>query len=528
MRPLTVTLAFAALVVVYATGSVLDLMEVDAAQYGIIAQQVMASADPTVFHFRGEDYLDKPPLLFWLSALSFKLFGVHNWSYKLPSILAGLLALYATYRLARLHHGRTTGTLASLMLGSSLAMVLMTNDVRCDTLLMASVITATWCGAEHLERPRGMWWLSVAVALAAGMLAKGPMGLVAPLLALGAHVVLKGRLSAVRDPRQLAVLLVTGALLVPMCIGLYRQFGAHGLRFFFWEQSFGRITGENVWKDDTTPLFFLHELPWQVLPWTVPVIVGVWHELRLLFSAKRARSPEWIVLPGALLVLLALSASQFKLPHYLYVVHPLFCIVGAKAVARDPGKHLLRAQAVVTALVVLVGGGLMAWSFPGVLPYAGILLALCAWLLGLLTGSQDTRLLRSSFVPMVILALVLNLHFYPQVLRYQANAQVGRWLRANQVPPDRFHAIGVGGTALDHYYGEPVRYAQDAGYIWSGLGPGSVVYTNERVRADLLALGLKPQVTLAFPDHRVQFLSLAFLDPVRREGALERRYVLVF
>jgi 4-amino-4-deoxy-L-arabinose transferase-like glycosyltransferase len=528
MRPLTVTLAFAFLVVVYATGSVLDLMEVDAAQYGIIAQQVMASPDPTVFHFRGEDYLDKPPLLFWLSAVSFKLFGVHNWSYKLPSILAAMLALYATYRLARLHHGRDTGLRAALMLGSSLAMVLMTNDVRCDTLLMASVITAIWCGAEHLERPRGAWWLAMAVALAAGLLTKGPMGLVAPMMALGSHVLLKGRWAALRDPRLFAALLVVAVLLVPMCIGLYRQFGAHGLRFFFWEQSFGRITGENVWRDDTTPLFFLHELPWQVLPWTIPVLVGTWHDLRQLFSASRARHPEWIVLPGALLVLIAISASQFKLPHYLYVVHPLFCILGAKALVNDAGRGLRRAQAVVTGVLVTAGGGVMAWSFPGALAYAGILLALLAWLFGLLTGPSESRLMRSSFTPMVVLALVLNLHFYPQVLRYQANAQVGRWLRANQVPPDRFHAIGAGGTALDHYYGRPVRYAQDAGYIWSGLGPGSVVYVNEQVRADLLALGLKPKVSVAFPDHRVQFLSPAFLDPARREGTLDRRYVLVF
>ena len=102
-------LAIAALCVIYACGSVLDVMEVDAAQYAAMARELAAGGDWLQFRFRGADYLDKPPLLFWTSALSFKLFGVHNWSYKLPSILAALFGLYATYRLARLYHGVIVG-----------------------------------------------------------------------------------------------------------------------------------------------------------------------------------------------------------------------------------------------------------------------------------------------------------------------------------------------------------------------------------------------------------------------------------
>src|SRR5436190_20272648 len=93
-----------ALVVMTVLGSTLDVMEVDAAQYASMSRD-MASSDHWLHLFhRGHDYLDKPPLLFWASALSFKVFGVHNWSYKLPSILFAFLGLLSIYRFTLLHH----------------------------------------------------------------------------------------------------------------------------------------------------------------------------------------------------------------------------------------------------------------------------------------------------------------------------------------------------------------------------------------------------------------------------------------
>ena len=80
------------LLAVLVAGAFVDVMEVDAAQYATMSRDMLGQADPLKLYFRGADYLDKPPLLFWTSALSFSVFGVHNWSYKLPSILAALAA----------------------------------------------------------------------------------------------------------------------------------------------------------------------------------------------------------------------------------------------------------------------------------------------------------------------------------------------------------------------------------------------------------------------------------------------------
>lgn len=528
MHPRFPVLAVAALLVIYALGSVLDVMEVDAAQYAAMAGKMAMGADPLHLHFRGQDYLDKPPLLFWTSALSFQLFGIHNWSYKLPSILFALLGLWSTFRLAKLYHGRVVGVNAALMLGSSLAMVLMTNDVRCDTMLMGCVITAIWSGAEYMERPRWSCLLGSSLAIGAGMLTKGPMGLMAPLLALGGHMLLKRKWSVLRDPRLLLAPLVIGLSLLPMCVGLYEQFGAHGLRFFFWEQSFGRLTGENVWKDDSTPLFFTHEVLWQLLPWTLFVLGGLFLDLRLLFSARRAEAKEWIALSGIVLVFTALSFSHFKLPHYLYVIHPLFCIQAAKAIPRMRSKAWTGTQLAFVAIVLLGGVSVMLWSFRS-MSWSVVALVLCfavaihAW-----RSTGEARLIGTSFWAMCVLALLLNAHFYPTLLPFQANAEAGKWLRTHAVTQDRFFAVGVGGTALDHYSGLDVRYA---GAVWEmsrQVRPGTVLFTDSTGRADLLSLDLLPLKETAFPEFKVQLLTLDFLDPYTRGNELSPRYLLEY
>lgn len=528
MHPRFPVLAFSALLLIYALGSVLDVMEVDAAQYATMAQTLARGGDPLQLHFRGQDYLDKPPLLFWTSALSFKLFGIHNWSYKLPSILFALLGLWSTFRLSKLYHGRETGVNAALMLGSSLAMVLMTNDVRCDTMLMGCVITAIWCGAEYIEHRRWSWLLGTSLAIGAGMLTKGPMGLMAPMLALGGHVLLKRKWSALRDPRLLLAPVLIGLLLLPMCMGLYEQFGAHGLRFFFWEQSFGRLTGENVWKDDSTPLFFSHELLWQLLPWTLFVLGGLFLDLGLLFSTRRTEAKEWMALSGTVLVFIALSLSHFKLPHYLYVIHPLFCVQAAKAVPRMSSKAWGGAQLAFVGLVFLCGSALMLWSFASV-RWSVVTMILClALVIHAWRSTGVNRIIGTSFWAMCGSALLLNLHFYPALLPYQANAQAGKWVRVHKVPADKFIAVGVGGTALDHYSGRSVRYAGSAWEVRDQIVSGTAVYTDSTGRADLVQLGHIPIDELHFADFKVQLLSLAFLDPIRRDGQIRSHYLLVF
>jgi 4-amino-4-deoxy-L-arabinose transferase-like glycosyltransferase len=517
-----------ALCVVAAMGAVLDVMEVDAAQYAIMARDMLAQEDPLKLYFRGRDYLDKPPLLFWSSAISYALFGVHAWSYKLPSILFAFLGIWSTYRYARLFHPHPTARIAALIYGSTAAFLLMTNDVRTDTMLAASVMTGIWTGAEWLQRRTLPWLLYTAVAIAAGMLAKGPMGLVAPVVALGAQVLLTRQWWVLRDARVLLVPVLIALLLLPMCIGLYEQHGAHGLRFYFWEQSFGRITGENRWKDDSTFLYFAHEVPWLMLPWTVFVLAGV--AAGIMRLVRRQVLPDYGSLVGSVVLFVALSLSQFKLPHYLYPIVPLLAIVGASAFGNGLPAWLQRAHLVLLSLVWLLAMALVGWSFPeGSWPFVLLLLIVPAMVI-LLTRSRSLpeRVLPITFWTWCALAFALNGHVYPHVLKYQANAQVGRWVAAEGIPVERFLTLRTGGTALEFYAARTGLFFHHVNAMPVQPLSGTYVYTDAEGLAQLRARGWAPTIVREFPNYPVQLPGLDLLVPARRRAAMEIRFLLIF
>src|SRR5262250_631981 len=83
----------------------------------------------------GKDYLDKPHLLFWLCAFSYKIFGVTSFAYKFPSFLFTILGTYSIYRLGKVLYYEEAGKLAALICASAFAYVVANNDVRMDATL---------------------------------------------------------------------------------------------------------------------------------------------------------------------------------------------------------------------------------------------------------------------------------------------------------------------------------------------------------------------------------------------------------
>ena len=95
---------FFALLAVYALGLPNTLLENDSAQFAVMAQRMVLEGDYINLIKGTEDYLDKPHLHYWLAALSYLLFGISDWAYRIPAILVTLLGAYSCYGLGRLYY----------------------------------------------------------------------------------------------------------------------------------------------------------------------------------------------------------------------------------------------------------------------------------------------------------------------------------------------------------------------------------------------------------------------------------------
>jgi len=546
--------ALFAAICIYLLAIPVDIMDVDAAQYASMSREMIDRGDYLHIFDRSHPYLDKPPFIFWITAGFYKIFGVGNFAFKLPAILFALLGIFSVFRFARLWYDQETAILAAVILSTTQGYFHFTNDVRTDVYLANSTIAAVWLLSEQLKSPKSWYWIPAFFFIGIGMLAKGPLGIVAPGLAIGTHLLITKNWSGIFKWQWLAGLIVTTIVLSPMLYGLYSQYDLHpetlvnsrtnvsGLRFYFWEQSFGRITGENVWKNDSGPFFFVHSFAWSFLPWALFFFAALIHLGRSIIRNGLKmfilKQTEWISLGGFILPFIALSTSRYKLPHYIYVVFPFAALITAHYLVslyrnrQEVGFVWLRG----IHTFVLFG----AWAFVGVIfiwffPIANPLLILVG-ISGLASFIYFAfskkvlfwhRLIGTSLASILSVNVLMASHFYPEVLNYQSGGKIGNYYLENNLPKDQLFNLYVGSRALD-VYAQTVSDDIKIDQVDSLLSKYSVIYlfTDEAGKDDLTRDGYSVNIIQKRDDFPATLLRMNFGNPQKRPETLRPRYLL--
>ncbi|MEO5642180.1 MAG: glycosyltransferase family 39 protein [Bacteroidia bacterium] len=548
-----------ACLLVFLPGLLVDVMNIDAAQYASMSQELMKSKNWLEIYQHGEDYLDKPPLLFWLSAISFKIFDVSNFAYKLPSFLFAVLGIFSTVKLGELLYNKKTGIVAGMMLTFSLGMFVMTNDIRTDTILLGSTIFATWKIIDYLKTKKRWSFVLGFFGVGIAMLAKGPLGFILPAAALSAEFLYKRQWKNFVRPEWIIGLLIVGLLLFPMCYGLYTQFDLHpektidghtnvsGLRFYFWTQSFGRITGESDWgskfDNGAGPFFFTHTFLWVFFPWSLFLVAGLFKNLFVLIKTKFKPGflPELVSTGGFVLVFLALSASRYKLPHYVYVLLPLAAILSAAFLMQDvlnpERKKLFRFFSVMHWIFFIALAGVCTFFLFVVFPGASLLsftAVFCLLISGIILAWRLTdpfeKLLFPLLLALIAFYFVGNTHFYPNLLKYQSGNEIGKAMKEKNIPEGGLIYFNGSDHALDFYYGRHVKSLSmnDSLEIRKKINQFGSLYVcaDEEGKNELLGKGFKLLSEKEFQHYRVQFLTTNFLVPSSRNSCVTKKFVL--
>ncbi len=454
-----------AIAAVYLTASYVNIMDVDAAQYAAMSREMLESGSFLQVKEHGLDYLDKPPLVFWLSSLSIWAFGATNFAYKFPSFLFALLAVYSTYRFTKIFYNITVSQLAAVVLASAQALFTITNDCRTDTLLMGSVAFAIWQLAEGFEKGRWQSFLWGFIGLGFGLLAKGPVAVIIPVLAFGTHFIAKKQYKNFFRLEYVWGLGVIALILLPMCVGLYRQFDSQpekntsGLRFFFWTQSFGRITGENTWQNDVDFFFLLNAMLWSFAPWILFFLVGFIYFIVDFFRKKTpSELPEMITLGGFILGYASLASSKYQLPHYVFILYPFAAVITARfivTVLEDKKRWIL--SKILRGLQWFIVS--ILWALPFlvlffVFPNSRFPLLIMAILAGfyVFLAIKRREIVQASVFTVVSINLFMNIYFYPNLLTYQDSSEVGKFITERQIPKDKFFTYQYPRTPALHFY----------------------------------------------------------------------------
>lgn len=543
--------------IVYFFGWHIDIMDVDATQYATISREMLVRNDFLKVFDRGQDYLDKPPLVFWCTVISYKIFGISNFSFRLPHFIFGLTALLFTFRLAKLYYGEYAAGLSIMILASTQAFFLMNHDCRMDMALTAGIAMSVFYMALYqLNKKRRHLCLCIA-GTSIAMLAKGPLGLMIPVLAFSADFAVKRKWKAFVDPNYIWALLLLICLLLPMCIGLYEQYGTDGLIFYFWKQSFGRLTGENEFikqlvQEDylEDPSFFYHTFAWSFSPWSILFVVAFLMEIKSLWKNKLflKESQEIILLAGFVLTFTFLSFSKYKLPHYIFELFPFAAIITARhwtalessfnkdyhgVITRflTVARCILIFQIVLMIALCVVSGILVFYFFPSQNTALTVFIFATILSLSFFLFMRFTNLFQAVFTLSICTAvsinLMLNMHVYPRLLKYQTGGDIGRILTEKQVQPQHFLNFTDYGRALDFYAGQYIkRETFKTLQIPQYLNKGNVLLVNEQQYQELLAKKMRAKIVYEGSDYPVTLLTIQFLHPATRAQTTQKRYLL--
>jgi 4-amino-4-deoxy-L-arabinose transferase-like glycosyltransferase len=345
-------------------------------QHAEIAREMLGGSW-IALRLNGVRYFDKPPLLYWLTATSFTLFGIDEWAARLPSLLGALLAVAGTALLGARLLGPAGGLLAGAALLSCALFAAFARYVRPETLFVAAIqwgftglllgqIRAPGSdsrtspgafppgvpqGADARIRPSVLcggpemapalphsadkpgWAILGCVALGVAALAKDPLGMLGPLAAVAMAMLLAGRLRPVRawmPALGVALLLVVGLAWYAVAAATEPSF----LWYTVVDNHLLNVARMRVYPDEDVPLSaleFLAAAGFGAFPWILAAAAAV----AALIRARAWRDPgelPWVALAlWAVGVLVLFTLSPFKLPHYGLPAYPAVALLAVRA-----------------------------------------------------------------------------------------------------------------------------------------------------------------------------------------------------
>jgi 4-amino-4-deoxy-L-arabinose transferase-like glycosyltransferase len=337
------------------------------------AREILVRHDWVTLHANGIRYLEKAPLLYWTIAASFRIFGIHDWSARLPLALGVLALLWAVYFLGRRVFGEKAGFYAALASGLSFGPFIFTRFLIPDILVGLWLILSLDFFLRTLDEAKpsrySCWGLAVVCSL--NVLTKGLIGLVFPLATIGLYLLLTRNFRHLLKMRLISSTCAFLLVAAPWHIlaGL-RNPGQGNVRGFFWfyfvNEQFLRYLNKRVPRDyGTVPLIVFWGL---VLVWLFPWSSFLPQALaRVRFS--KFREPEragqdharLIFFLGAFFIVFFFSFSTRQEYYLLPALPPLALLIGGWLAEEEasPADSQLRRWGNISSFL-LAALGLMA------------------------------------------------------------------------------------------------------------------------------------------------------------------------
>jgi 4-amino-4-deoxy-L-arabinose transferase-like glycosyltransferase len=490
-----------------------DLWNPNEPIYGRAAVEMSERGDWLIPTVNGTVFAEKPILYYWMALTASKITGnVDEFTLRLPSVAAGLLSIVLTYFLVLPYTGRRRALISGLLLGSMFSVFWCSRSIQMDILVLASTVGTLLPlsrMADHgMSQYRGWLWAGLAAGL--GFLAKGPVALILPGLAIFGYALVTRRPRLLFDIRMwpgiLLFLAVGGSWYYVLLAGGYTDVIDEVLI----RQNFSRFVA--AW-DHNRPWHYYLGYFWQdFAPWSWFVPLAAFLPCRN-DDGWQLRKLSWVWIIG---VILFFSFSESKRSPYVLPVAPAVAILAADVIHRLVTGRLssrLRIAALSThallAFLCTSGGLALIFVVPSRYPEfqspaLAVIVVLLAGSAALVAGivlSKTRRALASSALGGLIAAIYLigGIWLLPLANQFKSARSVGEILKMEAASGSDIVSYGLWAWRAEYsFYGEQnIRVINDRSELkryWGGIPPRLVLVEDGEFEEVRQTLGQDPAI----------------------------------
>jgi 4-amino-4-deoxy-L-arabinose transferase-like glycosyltransferase len=342
------------------------------------SREMLVTNDWVTLHVNGIRYLEKAPLMYWVVAASFKLFGVGEWQVRLPLALGVLGMMFCAFLFGRRAFGNEGGLYGALIMGTAPGIYIFTRFMIPDVWVVVWLTATIYLFLIAYEQDSPSRWVCWGLALTVGLnvLTKSLIGLAFPLMIIFVFLLIAGELRKLAKFRLVSSTLVFLAVAAPWHIlAAIRNPGESTgpqkgfLWFYFWNEQFMRYINKRIPHDyGKVPLLIFYGLLllW-IVPWCaflVPALKEIPGRVRAWRSGLDARARANLLLgTWALLIVLFFSFSS-RQEYYSLPAVPALALLIAGWLERESnsvaGSHERRAGKLISMVMLGIGVAVFA------------------------------------------------------------------------------------------------------------------------------------------------------------------------
>jgi 4-amino-4-deoxy-L-arabinose transferase-like glycosyltransferase len=476
--------------------------------YSTVAKHIVTANDWVNLYYAGSDWLDKPRLPFWLTAISYKIFGITTFAYIFPGFLFNLLGGYYTFRMGAYLYSKQVGLLSALFYFTSLHLMLSAIDIRAEAFLLGEIIPASyyWLQYNNNERINYTHLVLGSVFTALAIMTKGLFVVFAIYAGVIASNIYSKRYKKFINRKWLFAICLPLIFILPELVCLFLQFDLHpekvvfgktgvsGLKFFFWDSQFGRFFDFGPYISSGTGMYshyfyFIHTFMWAFLPWSIVFLVTLYYvflQLRLNndnLQVKQQKISLIFLLASFFIPFILFSLTKFQLDYYTNIIIPFACILCANWICNYATRTLRHPIYIIQIYLALILTAL-AIAFSFLLFERNLRIEI--FIFGATVIAIYTLFIRNRILNKAIVysCLAINLVFiFTQMvnnqiyIKYDAGYQIADFLSSK--PQEEVFDYKVNSSSLEFHLTAPYKRISDIRQLTTQSSPYYLVVPEE-------------------------------------------------